>query len=137
MFHAHCLAGRHYADDLFAMGNFSLIELPSFPLERLHALISKKIWSDPESEKFRTETLSCPYQLWREHPSKNANCTLQNIIARCPSCKVLVELEFHSFKDKGHTKCKDYECTSCRSSFTPSKMIYFLPGDDSLGYRYS
>jgi Glycine-rich domain-containing protein-like len=136
IFHAHCLAGQHYANDILSVGGFRSVGLPSFPLERLHDLVLKGIWSDPESERIWTETVCCPYQLWKQPPSEIGKCILQNVVARCSFCDVLVELECRLLSGKPQTETAGYECTSCRKSFLPTGMTYTLPSPVGLDVRY-
>jgi hypothetical protein len=127
VFHSHCLSPFRFLADMLSRGaqphlwNAGL----AFPLERLHHLIIKGIWSDPGSEKIWNEAYrEVPYQLWIENPGlmPNTELSLPDIDMVCPWCKQIGTFPLVKFARMHVKKVATCECPSCSHQFNADSL---------------
>jgi len=86
----------------------------SFPLTRLHDLISKGIWTDNESESaWEAFFPQFPYQLWNAHPETGAHLYLQDVQFHCPWGNQVALISLEQFAKTQVTKSSTFTCPSC------------------------
>jgi hypothetical protein len=135
IFHSHCLSPfRFYADMIYrgespALWNKGL----AFPLERLHHLITSKIWSDPESEKMWNQLFpKTPYQVWNADPTSTAatSFVLQDVDIPCPSGDHTITINLLQFQKMRLKKTDTCKCPSCNRVFNADHLsAYYLKAD--------
>lgn len=88
----------------------------SFPLERLHQMLEKSIWTDPESKRtWNAEFPDTPYQLWKTDPTlTDEHVTLQEItIPKSFSLDlVAASLRQREFTTRIIQECRGIDCSA-------------------------
>src|SRR5208282_942961 len=95
----------------------------SFPLERLHALLSRGIWSDEKSEAaWASFYPAFPYQLWNAHPNTGAHLHLQDVQLKCPWCSEVGMIDIYQFAKTHITKKSISRCSLCNHAFNADSL---------------
>jgi hypothetical protein len=96
----------------------------SFPLERMHHLITHNIWSEPDSRQQWIEAFpGTPYQLWDNDPfSTDAPLKVQNIEMVCPFCNKTIILELATFTLMHTRKNFRCSCPKCNVQFDADRL---------------
>ena len=95
----------------------------SFPLERLHDLLSKGIWSDNESQSaWEAFYPKFPYQLWNAHPETGAHLHLQDVQFHCPWSNQVATVPLEKFAKTHVTKYSTFTCPSCYQDHDAAKV---------------
>jgi hypothetical protein len=126
IFHAHFLSPfRFYADMSCRDPRPILLNSKiSFPLERMHHLITHNIWSEPDSRQQWIEAFpGTPYQLWDNDPfSTDAPLKVQNIEMVCPFCNKTIILELATFTLMHTRKNFRCSCPKCNVQFDADRL---------------
>lgn len=126
IFHAHMLSPFRFFADMLCRGARTVLwdSQISFPLEKLHHMISNGIWSDPESEAQWQEAYpDIPYQLWTSDPtSTNAELKFQNIDMVCPWCGEVGTYDLAKFTLMHTQKIPVCQCLSCEHVFNADNL---------------
>jgi hypothetical protein len=126
IFHSHFLSPFRFYADMSCRGprHILLDSKVSFPLEKLHHLITHKIWSDAESRQQWMEAFpQIPYQLWDSDPfTTDASLKLQDIDIICPFCHKIIILDLAKFTLMHTRKNVPCSCPACDEHFDAGKL---------------
>lgn len=122
-FHVHCLSPFRFMKDLTKDHSGLWTAGISFPLGRLHAMLSKGIWVDANSEATWTaEYPKSPYQLWITDPTMTDEpVTLQDISISKPQFSL--DLVPASLRQREFTTRIIHECRGIDSAAELEKAI--------------
>jgi predicted RNA-binding Zn-ribbon protein involved in translation (DUF1610 family) len=89
----------------------------SFPLERLHALIANRTWSEEQSQVLWEHAYNVSYQLWPLDPASGAELCLQDVTFTCPWCTSTGTIKLEPFSQTHIQKKVISACPSCGRQF--------------------